>query len=126
VALSLCTFTVLTLPYLYVLSKITPVTDWFMPVGLPSAVAGIVSVWLLFLLFRYIKINVWYKEAISVFWLGAVVTPVINYFADIYVGDSPFNWDTVLTAFACIVASAVLGILGYNKSKQKPENNQEC
>ena len=38
--LVLGSFTVLILPYLNLLSKITPVTDWFMPVGLPSAVAG--------------------------------------------------------------------------------------
>jgi len=111
-ALLLCSLTLLSLPYLYFLSKITPVTDWFLPLGVPSAAAGIITCWILFFLFRYIKINIWYKAAFSIFWLGAVVAPVINYFADIYVGDAPFQWYRLLSVFVSIIAAAVVGMLG--------------
>ena len=120
--LLLCSLTLLNLPYLYVLSKITLVTDWFFPIGLPSAIAGVVSCWLLFLLFRYIKINDWYKAAISAFWLGVIISPIIDYFVDIYSGDDPFQWYRLINIFACVIAAIILGILGCSKSKQKSEN----
>ena len=122
--LLLCSLTLLSLPYLYCISKITPATGWFIPLGLPSAIVGIISAWSLFLLFRYARICVWYKAAISVFWLGVVIAPAVNYFADTYVGGDPFSWDRLLNAFACAVASAVLGILGYGRSKSKPEKHE--
>ena len=119
IALSLCSLTLICLPYLYFLSGITPATDWFMPLGLPSAAAGIVSAWVLFVLFRFVRISGWYKAAISTFWFGAIIDPIIDYFLDIYLGSDPFLWERILSAFACIVATAVLGIIGYGKSKER-------
>ena len=118
----LCSLSLLAFPYLYFLSKITPVTDWFLPLGLPSAVAGVITCWFMFFLFCFIKTNIWYKAAISVFWLGVIVSSIINYFVDIYVGDNPFRWNNLLNIFACVIAAAVLGILGYSKSN--PAKNE--
>ena len=120
--LLLCSLTLLNLPYLYFMSKITPVTDWFLPLGLPSAIAGIITCWLLLLLFRYIKINVWYKAAFTTFWIGIVIASVINYFADIYIGNDPFQWNMLLNIFVSVIVVALLGTLGYTKSKTT--NNQ--
>ena len=113
VILHLCSFTLLVLPYLYFMSRITPVTDWFFSLGLPSAIAGIITCWLLFMLLRHTKISIWYKAAISVFWIGVVIASVINYFVDIYIGNDPFQWDRLLNTFTSVVAAAVLGIVGY-------------
>lgn len=126
IILSLCALTLLVLPYLYFMSKITPVTDWFMPLGLPLAISGLIALWLLYPLYRYTKINVWYKSAISVFLLCVVYSPVVNYFVDGYLGVEPFGWDRYLSIFSCIVASAVLGIMGYVKSNSKAVNSQEA
>jgi hypothetical protein len=118
VLLSLGAVTLLILPYLYLLSKITAAMDWFAPIGLPSAIVGIIALWILFFLFRLAKMNIWGKLAISVFLLGAVTGPVVNYFVDTHMGQNPFSWDMFLTVVAAVAASAVLGILGYVKSKQ--------
>ncbi|MDR1034237.1 MAG: DUF6320 domain-containing protein [Bifidobacteriaceae bacterium] len=118
VLFSLGVLTVLILPYLYVLSKITATTDragWFVPIGLPSAIAGIVALWILFLLFRFAKVNVWGKLAVSVFLLGAVIAPVVSYFVDTHMGQNPFTWDMLLTVVVAVVVSVVLGIVGYVK-----------
>ena len=117
IALLLSSLTLLNLPYLYFLSKITPVTDWFIPLGLPSAIVGILSVWIMYILFCHTKISTWYKAALSVFWFGVVVALVINYFVDIYVGDDPFPWYRLLSAFMCAAAAAALGITGYKRDK---------
>ena len=117
IVLSLCSLTLLCLPYLYFLSGITPVTDWFMPLGLPSAVIGVVSIWVIFLLFQFVKINDWYKAAISTLWLGVITDPIFEYFLNIYLGDDPLYWDRILSMFACIVVASVFGIIGYGKSK---------
>lgn len=118
ITLLLFTLTVLVLPYLFLLSKITPTTDWFIPVGLPAAVIGIIASWILFPLYLFGKMNILYKSAISVFLLGFVASTVINYFVDIYLKIEPFTWDRYLSIFSCIIASAVLGMLGYMKSKR--------
>jgi hypothetical protein len=119
ILLSLGAVTLLILPYLYLLSRITEATDWFVPVGLPSAIAGIIALWALFLLFRFAKMNIWGKLAIAIFLSGAVISPVVNYFVDTHMGQNPLSWDTFLTIMVAVVASAVLGILGYMKSKPK-------
>ena len=120
--LHLSALTFLIFPYLYLLSNITPVSDWFRPIGLPAAIAGVIAIWILYPLFRYAKINILYKSAIAVFLLGVIISPVIEYFVDIYLGDNPFAWYRFINIFACFVASAVLGIWGYAKSKQASSN----
>ncbi|MDR1089151.1 MAG: hypothetical protein LBL23_07790 [Coriobacteriales bacterium] len=125
VLVSLAAVTLLILPYLYLLGGITATADWFVPVGLPSAITGIIALWILFLLFRFAKMNLWGKLAISIFLLGAVVSPVVNYFVDIYAEQSPFSWDIFLTIAVAVVASAILGILGYMKSKPKVETTEK-
>jgi hypothetical protein len=117
VLLSLGAVTLLILPYLYLLNRITTTIDWFVPIGLPSAIAGIIALWVLFSLFRFAKMNIWGKLAISTFLLGAVISPVVNYFVDKHTGQNPFSWDIFLTIMVTVAASAVLGISGYMKSK---------
>ena len=118
IILHLCALMLLVLPYLYLLSKITPVTDWFMPIGLPTAIAAAFALGILYPLFRFAKMNILYKSAITIFLLGVVISPVVNYFVDIYLGVEPFAWHRYFSVFFCIIASAALGIWGYMKSEQ--------
>lgn len=120
----LCALTVLALPYLYLISKVTPVTDWFMPIGLPAALAGILAIWILFPLFRFVKMNAWYKAAFSVFLLGVVAGTIISYFIDVYLQMEPFKWYRYIDIFSCLVAAAALAIVGYKKSKPKSASSQ--
>ena len=124
IVLCLCTLMLLVFPYLYLLSKITPVTDWFIPIGVPAVIFGVIALGILYPLFRFAKMNILYKSAITFLLLGGVISPVMNYFVDIYSGAEPFVWHRYFSVFSCIVASAVLGILGYKKSKQRPVNKE--
>jgi hypothetical protein len=61
--------------------------------------------------------NIWGKPAITIFLLGAVTGPVVNYFVDTHMGQNPFSWDIFLTIIGAVAVSAALGISSYMKSK---------
>lgn len=117
--LCLCILTLSVLPYLYLIEKITPVSDWFFPLGLPVAATGIIFGWSVYFLFRFIRINIWYKSAISIFLAGVIASPVINRFVNVYTQTEPSFLNNFINIFSCIIVSAVLGILGYRISGKK-------
>jgi hypothetical protein len=63
--------------------------------------------------------NTLYKWAVSVLLVGVVIDPVVNYLVDTHMGQNPFSWDIFLTILVAVTAAAVLGIIGYMKSKPK-------
>ena len=116
IVLSLCAVTILVFPYLYFLSKITPTKDWFIPLGLPIAIASLIVFWILYILLRFIKINAWYKASITIFLCGVIMSPTINYF----INKSGFArgngfLSTIINIFSCVVLSAACVIYGYTK-----------
>ena len=117
--LSLCVLTVASFPFLYFIEKITPVTDWFFALGLPAAVTGAVSIWITYLLFRYVKISVWYKFSISVFLIGVVADRIISHYVDAFLETEPSFIKTIGSILLCVVISALLWVQGYTKNKMK-------
>ena len=127
VLLSLCSMTVIAVPYLFLLEKITPMHGWFAPIGIPSAIIGAGAIWLLFLLFRFVKINSWYKSAITVFIIGVLANPAISYFVDMYLESKVQILQTVLETAACLIVTVALFVIGARRNKAKhavPETNQ--
>ena len=116
-ALSLFSLTLFTLPFLYVLDRLTPVESWFIPLGIPSAVVGAITAWVLFILFRFVNISGWYKSAITVFITGVFVNPVINFFIDRFTVDQSSLLSTILTAAGCLVVTVVLCVQGHTRNK---------
>ena len=112
VLLSLAAATVLAPPYLYLLAGQTG-GGWFWPLGLPCAAVGIVAAWLVFALFRFVKISVLYKAALCVLLLGAVASPIVNRLADNYAGLPADGLNTFINVFASVLAAAVLAIVGF-------------
>ena len=119
VVLSICSLMVFTIPFLFLIEKITPGGSWFLPIGIPSAIAGAITVWAVYLLFRFLRINMWYKSAIAVFFVGVVTSPAINYFVDIYLYTKPMWLSTILEIASCVAVSALLFSVGFMKSKAK-------
>jgi len=110
---SLCALTA-TVPYLYCMDKLTPGPDWFGKLGLPIALVGIVFSWAAYLLFRFAKINAWYKTAIVLLAAGVVVNPAIDYI----VGEtSALNLS--ISIFSGLFMSAIFCIIGYIRNKAK-------
>ena len=109
----------LTVPFLYLLNKITPGGDWFQPVGLPSAVIGVAALWAFYCLFRFAKFNLWYKFAVAVFLSAVVVSPAINRFVDIYLQAPTDSLNLVINLFSGVAAAAFLAIMGYASNQKK-------
>jgi len=116
---SLCMLTASVIPFLYFLERITPVHDWFYPLGLPAAIVGIIYVWVVYLLFRYIKMSIWYQLAISVFLCGVIDNLILNHFISAYHYTETAHLEYIISVFCYVVAFIVLLILGHVKSKMK-------
>ena len=118
--LSLSSLTISILPFLYLIEKITPVKEWFCPLGLPITIFSIITIWISYFILRFLKINVWYKVAIVVFICGVIMSPITNYFisaSNLAEGNSSLN--TFINIFSCVVLAAVFGICGYIKTMKK-------
>ena len=120
-ALSLLSLTLFILPFLFVLNRITPVDSWFVPLGIPSAAVAVVAAWVFYLLFRFVKINVWYKSAIVVFIAGVVVNPAVNYFVDRHLTENNL-FITLISSAGCLLLAIALFIQGRNRSKAARAN----
>lgn len=118
IPLSLCSIMLFVSPYLFLLEKITPVENWFIPVGLPSAVVGIITMWVFYVLFRFLRISLWYKSAIAVFLLGAAVSPVINHYVNMFLNETPTFFIRFINIFPLIVLSVLLWITGYRRNRK--------
>jgi len=117
--LSMGAASLLAAPFLFFLNQITPGGDWFRPVGLPCAAIGAIALWIFYFLFRYAKLNLWYKFAIAVFLSAVIISPVINRFADLYTNAATDLLNLVINLFAGVIASAFLAVMGYAADQKK-------
>ena len=117
--LSLCLLTAVTAPFLYLMNAITPEPDWFYGLGLPIAAISAAFLWIGYLLFRVVKISVWYKGAISCLLGGVVVSPLINYLTNSFLEIEMSVLELSINLFSYIGASVVFWIVGYMRKKAK-------
>lgn len=120
VPLAFCSLTLFISPFLYFLEKVTPVDNWFSPLGLPAAITGIITIWLLYFLFRLIRINLWYKFAVAVLLAGAIAGSVINHYADLYLNTAPSFFKYFMNILLCVILAVLFGFFGYKKHKKAP------
>jgi len=117
--IALCATTVAVNPFLYLIDRVTPDPDWFCKLGFPCAIVGIVFFWIIYALFRFVKINIWYKAAISMFLGGVVVSPLNNYFVDKFLQTEPSFINYITNIFSCLAVAALLWIVGYIRSRKQ-------
>ena len=125
IALTLSSITIFLLPYLFLLAKVTPIKGWFIPLGLPIAITGLITIWIFYLLLRYLRINAWYKVSIVIFLCGVIVNPIINYFIDksgLAKGNGILI--SIINIFSFVVLAVVCGMYGHKKQQaaHKEEN----
>lgn len=118
---ALCVLTVTVSPFLYLMNKITPAPDWFWKLGLPVAVIGVVVFWVIYLLYRFTKINLWYKAAITLFIAGVVADPAVDVFVNKFLETEPslISVSSIISAFSCLFVAALLWIFGYMINRAK-------
>jgi hypothetical protein len=116
---SILSLMLFTLPFLFLLEKITPVGNWFAPLGIPSAAVGIITIWAIYFLFRFFRINLWYKSAVTVFLVGVIANPIINYYVNMFLYSEQKLISTIISAVSCLILSVIIGIRGYKSNKAK-------
>jgi len=119
VLLSLCSTLLFILPFLFLLEKITPYDNWFVPLGIPCAIAGFILAVLFYILFRFIKINIWYKLAVTVIIAGAIASPIIDSYVNRYLNEGPKIFQIIINVSASVILATVLIIIGYRRGKAK-------
>ena len=122
--ISLCVTTAIAVPFLYVLNIITPAPDWFSGLGIPLAIVGVATIWIVYLLFRYVKISLWYKAAITVLVAG-VANMVTDCITNGFLGTEQPLLLVITQIFSCVAIAVLLGITGYIRKKAKTTENRE-
>lgn len=112
--MALCALTAAIGPYLYCMDRLTHGPDWFVKLGLPIAAIGVVFSWLTYLLFRFAKINAWYKAAIVALLAGVAVSPAI----DLVTGETT-ALNLAINIFSGLFMAAIFWIIGYIRNKAK-------
>ena len=121
---TLCSFMIFVMPYLFLLEKITPVDNWFVGIGIPAAIVGVPFIWITYLLFRFLKISLWFKAAITVFLGGVVASPIINHYVNVFTNETPSFFNRFINVFPCIVVTVLLVIMGVRRKKITQAENQ--
>ena len=112
--LALCALTAAIGPYLYCMDRLTRGPGWFVRLGLPIAAIGVAFLWLIYLLFRFVKIGAWYKTAIVALLAGVVVSPAI----DLVTGETN-ALNLAINIFSGLFMAAIFWIIGYVRNKAK-------
>ena len=122
--LSLAALSVLTFPFLWYLARVTSVHSWFPTLGVTLAAIGVVMMWLVYLVFRFFKIHILYRSAISVFITTVIASPIINHIVASYTFENVSLLNDIANIFGGVIVTAVLVILGYTKTHPDVTPNQ--
>lgn len=86
---SLIILTLLVFPYLWLIQGLTG-ANWFYPIGVLSALGGLVYIWIVAILWLFTRINRWYVGAISMF-LCIALDLYINFVISRALGSAAYN-----------------------------------
>ena len=112
--MAMAVITVLLLPYLMLIARITPNGNWFYPLALPIGLIGIAALWVVYLFIRHININRWYKSSALVT-MGTILYIVINIFANIYLDEHLLTISDIISILACGTVAVLLYLIGVGK-----------
>ncbi len=114
--MSLTMFSVLIVPFLFVLEKIIGAQGLLMPVGMRVSAIAVIYLWLIFFLFSNSKVYKYVSTAIALF-AGLPVTWGINTVVSKFTGQPATDiWD-VLTYSILGISGIAVFIFGYAKEK---------
>ncbi|MDD2470526.1 MAG: hypothetical protein PHY67_01610, partial [Methanocorpusculum sp.] len=105
--LSFGIITTLTLPFLLIIEQMGGGQGWFIPLGFPIAVSGIIFMWAVFLL---IKKGDFLITLSRIIFLSGILCLVIDLIIKHALGDSGFPWGSLVAAITTLVAILLLVI----------------
>jgi len=122
--LSLLTLSGLVFPFLWYIAEVTSPVSWFFKLGIPVGGIGVILMWLIYLLFRFFKIHILYKSAVSVFISTVIASPFINHIIASYTAENVSLLNDIVNIFSGITVTIILVILGYMKTHTNVTPNQ--
>ncbi len=115
--ISLTLFSLLIIPFLFILERIIGVNGLIMPIGIRVSVVGIIYLWIIYLLFAKTRLQAYISAAVSVI----IALPAgiwINYTISKLIGEPLTDiWD-ILTYFILISISVLTLVIGYARCKK--------
>lgn len=92
--------------------------NWFFPLGVTAATAGLIGIWIMCIVFTYSKFNIWIKSGISM--LAAAGVSIAIEFAMLSL--RPMEWYDRIDGVVTLLAGIVLILFGiYRSTKAKAE-----
>ena len=112
---SICSFSLLTIPFLFWVEYASNTKNWVIPLGIPIVVASIAYILVTSIVLFVFKFKNWYKAAILVL-LIAPLNYFIDYHAAVFSGDSTdLLWLKILPV---VLFAIVLFFIGFTKKKK--------
>jgi len=121
---SLLSLTLFALIFLFILNMLTYGT-WFFSLALPAAANTLASIWIVYFVFRFLKISFWYKISLVILFIG-FTSLISNFFINSLILTT-YSIATVNLAFnisGSIILAAIffiIGMLRNNKAKNRKE-----
>lgn len=114
---TLIAVSVLSIPYLYILSKLTNEEDVF-SIGRTMALISIVFIWIVYAVFRCLKQRKLLASGVS-FMLGIPLVVIINYFLSKYTGEPIVDvWD-IFSMIVLLLIAITFFVCYYKKDESK-------
>jgi len=124
IAVSLIIFSVLVVPFLFILSLVVDSEGFFLSIGIRMAVVLIISLWSIFAIFKIMKARKLIAVAISLL-LVIPVSLIINIILSDFVHQPLLDvWD-VLTFSIIVILVFILFVIDYSLRKRKHVKNND-
>ena len=116
--------TMLILPYLFLLGRVSPITGWLVGVSIPLAALSIIALWVCFFVSKKLTYNSWYLSAALIFIIGSVVSPITTLLSVNFVGmeflisdfvSSLISLVVIISMLSCLMVAGILFGVGYTE-----------
>lgn len=118
VFISLISFSIFIIPFLFILEKIIVTPKFIIPLGIPISMVSVIYLWIIYSLFTYAKISKWNTSAISIL-LGVPLSLLINYVVAKFTSQPIVNIWNILSFGIMIVLSVIFFYSGYFSKKKE-------
>lgn len=112
--LSMGALTIGIIPYLFLIQYSFNIKQ-LMPIGIPIAIASVIYLWIILVLFGYTNINKWYLSSFTL-----ILTIVLNIIINIVMNNFNYNkWTVVNMIFSgtlTFIAAIIVFYIGFKKN----------
>lgn len=110
-------FSLLVIPFLFLIEYVCPAKDWVIPLGVPVAAASLVYIWVVGFLFIKSKLRKWYVASIA-FLLSVPLTLFINNTVAVFTNEPQSTFQIIMNVISSIGVALIFFYLGYARKKK--------